>query len=64
MINTKGMYSDMAKGIAATGNDTLKCMTCGRVQSCGESDSGKFLRTGWPECCGYTMRLMKAEEAR
>lgn len=63
MINAKGMYGDMAKGIVATGNDTLKCMSCGRVKECGESDLITFLRSGWPKCCGSTMRLMKSEEA-
>jgi hypothetical protein len=32
---------------------TLTCLTCGA----SEPASGDYFSTGWPKCCGYTMRL-------
>ena len=36
----------------------VKCGTCGREK---RVNSAKCLRSGWPKCCGATMRLMSAE---
>lgn len=32
----------------------LKCTVCDRVQPLG--NVGNKFRSGWPKCCGYTMR--------
>ena len=32
----------------------LRCETCGTVQTLG--DLNVHIGTGWPVCCGYTMR--------
>lgn len=37
------------------------CTKCGRSQQC---DSGKAMRSGWPECCGYTMTIDSPEERK
>jgi hypothetical protein len=40
-------------------NDTkVGCTVCGRQQS---TSFGGSLCSGWPKCCGYTMRLMRTE---
>ena len=39
----------------STGNTTVRCDKCSREQRVNFS---VCLRTGWPKCCGYTMRLM------
>lgn len=31
----------------------LRCTVCNRTQF----GSWSYLKTGWPKCCGYTMRL-------
>lgn len=48
------VYEEKSK-IGGKMNDTyLECDSCGRKEVV---DFGGSLRTGWPECCGYTMRL-------
>lgn len=37
----------------------VKCTVCGREEHPNASGS---LRTGWPTCCGYTMRLESTKE--
>lgn len=32
----------------------LRCETCGHKRQLG--NIGRKLATGWPKCCGYTMR--------
>ena len=39
----------------------LQCETCGRREQVG-SVSERLFRTGWPMCCGYTMRWWTARE--
>lgn len=38
----------------------LECTTCGTRRKVGDV-AGK-LRSGWPTCCGYTMRLYTQRE--
>lgn len=39
--------------------DTLvKCDVCGKSK---KVDFGYCLSNGWPECCGYTMRMIKSD---
>lgn len=45
------MYRDMAAKMP----DTVKCGTCGRVETV---DAAACLRSGWPKCHGYTMGLV------
>jgi hypothetical protein len=35
----------------------VACTVCGREEQSGESP----LTTGWPKCCGYTMRLVDTD---
>ncbi len=37
----------------------VKCQTCGREL---HVDSAVCLRSGWPKCCGYTMRLESSKQ--
>ena len=41
------------------GTPYLKC-----VEGCQREEHGDwgYLRTGWPKCCGYTMRLITCNE--
>jgi len=34
----------------------VKCDTCGREQ---KVKFGDCLKSGWPECCGFTMALIR-----
>ena len=38
----------------------LRCDTCGAKKPLG--DIGHRMRSGWPECCGYTMRWVTARQ--
>lgn len=35
----------------------LECPVCGRVIRSTEADVLRFVRAGWPRCCGETMTL-------
>jgi len=35
------------------------CRTCGKSK---KVDSAECFRSGWPECCGYTMTIDSPEE--
>lgn len=37
----------------------VRCTVCGREE---RTDHGRSLETGWPKCCGYTMRLESTKE--
>ena len=40
-------------------NDShVRCDKCGREERANFAGS---LRSGWPKCCGYTMRLLRTE---
>lgn len=41
----------------------LRCMTCGRHKDLKRNDVAANLRTGWPKCCTYTMRLFTENDA-
>lgn len=42
----------------------LTCDTCKNTVPINPSRVGAYVRHGWPECCGQTMRLVtKAEQA-
>lgn len=34
----------------------LRCETCGRTIEMLPGDAGLYTSSGWPRCCGYTMR--------
>jgi hypothetical protein len=38
----------------------LRCDRCKREQPL--RGAGKYLRSGWPECCGYTMTWLTARQ--
>jgi hypothetical protein len=35
----------------------LWCRTCGHHRTMNTADAGRYLATGWPKCCGYTMTI-------
>jgi hypothetical protein len=51
---TEVMYVSMATALG----HLVKCDNCGHEQSVNPV---KCLRTGWPQCCGYTMTLQPQE---
>lgn len=55
VIDTTAMYKDIGNKIAGK----LICEQCKREKPCPPEDAAKYLRTGWPKCCGYTMMLEK-----
>lgn len=50
----------LGRGVAADLGGFLRCETCRRV----EPVDGTCLATGWPKCCGYTMRWWTARQVR
>lgn len=36
-------------------NAVVCCQTCGKILNV---DGAECLRSGWPTCCGYTMKLV------
>lgn len=52
------LYSVAAK--ACTGK--LVCQECQKETQCTEKNAESYLRSGWPKCCGYTMRLVTGNE--
>ena len=37
----------------------LECDECGRTVNATSAECGEYLRSGWPNCCGQTMKLTK-----
>jgi hypothetical protein len=35
----------------------LWCRECGHHQPMTTGDAGRYLATGWPKCCSYTMTI-------
>ena len=56
-----GLHEKLAESHPALQQGRVECETCGAVQ---RVDSAECLRSGWPRCCGYTMRLAPVESAR
>jgi hypothetical protein len=54
MLNTEGMYAEMAEAVATY---DLKCDRCERANPLTKEDSACYLKSGWPKCCGSTMKL-------
>jgi hypothetical protein len=38
---------------------TLTCARCGHEQAATTSQCARYLTTGWPEHCGYTMKATR-----
>lgn len=55
---------EIAAGITESLGGFLRCETCRRT-ALTESDRGpSYFTTGWPTCCGYTMRWWTARQVR
>lgn len=48
-----------AKDAAAKLGDQLVCDSCRKTRPVSPTDAALFLRSGWPECCGYTMTFAR-----
>lgn len=48
------IYDEIAAAVPAIGRGKVWCAVCRRMQ---RVDGAQCLRTGWPECCGYTMTI-------
>ena len=56
LTNLNNMYTEMANSM---GNPSeVYCEFCGKVT---KINAAECLEHGWPECCGFTMRLNKKE---
>lgn len=42
---------------AASCVGALVCDMCGFALKCNSADAERYLRDGWPKCCGCTMTL-------
>ena len=51
------MYREMVAGNPALEAGRVECLKCKRTRTV---DSAACLRSGWPTCCGETMRLVGA----
>lgn len=57
MINKlSGIHAAIAADVS-TPDDFLRCRVCGEEWPCTADDFARYLRTGWPTCCGQTMTL-------
>lgn len=54
-----GLHGKLAE---AVGPSRLVCSRCGAQERPSSEDMGRYFRSGWPTCCGYTMTLER--EAR
>lgn len=52
------MFKEAAERIAGI----LRCGTCGAKRPCPAAEAERYLRAGWPTCCGETMTLERSEE--
>ncbi len=52
-------YRGLVEAVPQLYRSKVWCTKCGRAQ---RVDSENCLRTGWPECCGYTMTIDSPEE--
>lgn len=59
--NAQTLQSSIARDIAPLGG-ILRCTTCGQEEPLSEAQIGRYLASGWPKHCGYTMRWVTAKE--
>jgi hypothetical protein len=52
-------YSNIA--VAMPGGQ-LECEACGRTLKLNHNKTASYLKSGWPKCHGYTMRLITTRE--
>lgn len=53
------LHDRLAASHPALERGMVQCQTCGAST---KVNSAQCLRAGWPKCCGYTMRLLGADE--
>lgn len=57
MFNERAIREDMATAVCKTPRK-LRCNGCGDEKKIGKNAVAKYLRKGWPTCCGQTMELL------
>jgi len=62
MTDMTRIHDRIAADIAHLGG-LLRCDTCGAKEPLTQARISAHLRTGWPLCCGHTMRWITAREA-
>lgn len=58
--HAQGAHDTIAKILGAGG--ILRCSECGTKRSLGVDGIARYLRDGWPVCCGYTMTWVTRRE--
>jgi hypothetical protein len=53
------VYKEMGKSHAKLSRGIVWCTVCGKSKNV---NSATCFRTGWPECCGYTMTIDSPQE--
>ena len=56
MIDIGKMTKSMADAMPEP--RALECQECKRRTAITRVGAARYLRAGWPKCCGYTMRLL------
>lgn len=59
LARMSGLHKRMANSHPALQRGLVRCEVCDAEQRVNSADC---LRHGWPECCGYTMRLVHEDE--
>jgi hypothetical protein len=60
---SKEIHNEIASELVNFGGK-LKCEECGREIILTERDIKYYLLSGWPICCGYTMRWFTKNELK
>jgi hypothetical protein len=61
LMNFAGLHSRIAANAFPDGA-RLECLKCQRERIVDTEDCARFIRTGWPKCCGCTMTATKAKQ--
>lgn len=52
----RGLHGKIAADVVEkVGIGYLLCRTCDRQQTLTQAEVGRYLSSGWPKCCSYTM---------
>ena len=55
----RGIHTKLARDVYPNGG-LLHCLKCGREQHFTTEDAAQYLKSGWPRCCGLSMRSVKS----
>ena len=59
--NILSVHQKIVNNVPELKQGLVKCTICGKEL---KVDSTKCLKYGWPECCGYTMKLQSLKKLK